>query len=145
MNHRVQVFMSGCLTLKFSGSWKTVTGAASTGGMEGSAAFPLLLPPSGEIGMVSSGTGSCGLAVAIVNSGGGVVFKKGKVWMEENKKAVDVARTTFEQSPGVLKGERKEAKVRVRISGRSCRQICLREWLFPAANVGMMQRRARLP
>lgn len=25
MNHRVQLFASGCTTLKFSGSWKTVT------------------------------------------------------------------------------------------------------------------------
>lgn len=67
MNHNVQLFINGCLTLKFSGSWKTVIcsvslyslfGALPLGGAISSAA----LPPSGEIGMVSRGTGEDGLA-----------------------------------------------------------------------------------
>ena len=57
MNQSVHVFMSGCLTLKFSGSWKTVRISPSP---------PALLvedcsSPSpefsvGEMGIVSSGT-----------------------------------------------------------------------------------------
>jgi hypothetical protein len=54
VNHSVHVFMRGCLTLKFSGSWKTVRTSPS--------AVSALLddfspePSVGEIGIVSSGT-----------------------------------------------------------------------------------------
>jgi hypothetical protein len=56
VNHNVHLFIKGCLTVKFSGSWKTVTGSLLKG------AFGLMSPlvlmvPSGEIGMVSRGTG----------------------------------------------------------------------------------------
>lgn len=57
MNHSVHVFMSGCLTLKFSGSWKTVriSPSAVVALVDD---FSLLSPePSvGEMGIVSSGT-----------------------------------------------------------------------------------------
>lgn len=55
VNHRVHLFIKGCLTVKFSGSWKTVTGSLLKGAPKLS---PLaLMVPSGEIGMVSRGTG----------------------------------------------------------------------------------------
>jgi hypothetical protein len=54
VNQRVQVWARGCLTLKFSGSWKTVTTSPEFAvGAESEAASP----PSGEMGMVSRGTG----------------------------------------------------------------------------------------
>lgn len=57
MNHSVQVFMRGCLTLKFSGSWKTVRISLSSVALLVDD-FSLLSPePSvGEMGIVSSGT-----------------------------------------------------------------------------------------
>ncbi len=76
MNHRVQVFISGCLTLKFSGSWKTVicssslysflTPFAPFGAAFSSFTAPFVFPPSGEMGMVSSGTGETALALPLV-------------------------------------------------------------------------------
>ena len=64
MNHRVHSCIRGCLTLKFSGSWKTVTCSSP----EFAAPFVLVAPFSevmfgsmfsvaGEMGIVSSGTG----------------------------------------------------------------------------------------
>lgn len=59
VNQRVQVCCSWCLTLKLEGSSKTVT----TLPLEAAplVALSSLLSPSGEMGMVSSGTGSVGL------------------------------------------------------------------------------------
>ena len=59
MNHKVHWFAKGCLTLKCSGSWKTVT-ICSSGNFSEASAVPL--PPSGDIGMVSRGTGDFGKA-----------------------------------------------------------------------------------
>ena len=58
VNHRVHVFIKGCLTLKFSGSWKTVIGSVALKALlEASLpSFAPEIPPSGEIGIVSSGT-----------------------------------------------------------------------------------------
>lgn len=76
MNHNVQTFMSGCLTLKFSGSWKTVRISPSC-----AASFDELLVFSpalstGEMGIVSSGTCWLGLGAlatsAMVNAVGGM-------------------------------------------------------------------------
>ena len=65
MNQRVHSFISGCLTLKLSLSWKTVTGSSELFPLEvvGSLDPELSDSPSfvGEIGMVSSGTGEAGL------------------------------------------------------------------------------------
>lgn len=58
MNHSVQVFMSGCLTLKFSASWKTVlTSPSDVELVDCSLDSPdELLSSTGEMGMVSRGT-----------------------------------------------------------------------------------------
>jgi hypothetical protein len=84
VNHRVHVFIKGCLTLKFSESWKTVRTSPSPVAPEED--FSLLSPePSvGEMGIVSSGT--CWLvfgAVAtsvIVNVLEEGRMSKGSVW-----------------------------------------------------------------
>jgi hypothetical protein len=59
VNHKVHLFISGCLTLKCSGSWKTVTGSVLLEKSSDGLSLEPLLPttPSGEIGMVSRGTG----------------------------------------------------------------------------------------
>jgi len=57
VNHNVHLCVSGCLTLKFSGSWNTVICASSPR----SAFSSGVLPPSGEIGMVERSTGEAGL------------------------------------------------------------------------------------
>lgn len=57
MNHKVHSWSRGCLTLKFSGSWKTVTVSPEDVPLVESAA----LSPSGEMGMVSRGTGDLGI------------------------------------------------------------------------------------
>ena len=49
MNHKVHLFANGCLTLKLSLSWKTVTCSLSTFGF-------LFSSPTGEIGMVDRST-----------------------------------------------------------------------------------------
>lgn len=59
MNHNVQAFMSGCFTLKFSGSWKTVTGESSVSAPREESVVSLDLLSAGDIGMVSRGTGCC--------------------------------------------------------------------------------------
>ena len=59
MNHNVQAFMSGCFTLKFSGSWKTVTVESSVSAPREESVVSLDLLSAGDIGMVSSGTGCC--------------------------------------------------------------------------------------
>ena len=73
MNHSDHVFMSGCLTLKFSGSWKTVRTSPSFSVLLVDD-FSLVLSPEpsvGEMGIVSSGTCWSGLGAvatsAIVN------------------------------------------------------------------------------
>lgn len=55
MNHRVQLEARGCLTLKLSLSSNTVTGLES---VEAAASLEaeVLLPPSGETGMVDRST-----------------------------------------------------------------------------------------
>ena len=63
MNHRVHSCIKGCLTLKFSGSWKTVTcsspdfWAPLLAVASSEVIFGLIFSFAGEIGMVSSGTG----------------------------------------------------------------------------------------
>ena len=61
MNHRVHLFSSGCLTLKFSLSWKTVTTLPS-------ASFVSEAPPEGEMGMVERST--CWSMLAAAGAGG---------------------------------------------------------------------------
>jgi hypothetical protein len=66
VNHKVHLFMSGCLTLKCSGSWKTVTGSLLLEkARDGVSVEPLPTTPSGEIGMVSSGTGCDATSVMV--------------------------------------------------------------------------------
>lgn len=50
VNHRVHLCISGCLTVKFSLSWKTVMSSILE------SAVSALLPPSGEMGMVVRST-----------------------------------------------------------------------------------------
>lgn len=62
VNQRVHAFCSWCLTLKLAGSSKTVTTFWSL--WAGVDELPLVasaMPPSGEMGMLSSGTGSDGM------------------------------------------------------------------------------------
>ena len=54
MNHKVHWFISGCLTLKFSGSWNTVISSDSVYFGPDVPFSPL--SPFGEIGIVSRGT-----------------------------------------------------------------------------------------
>lgn len=57
MNHRVHVFISGCLTLKFSGSWNTVRISLSIVVLlDDDLSWLSLELPTGEMGIVSSGT-----------------------------------------------------------------------------------------
>lgn len=57
MNQSVQVFMSGCLTLKFSASWKTVRISPSEVAFVDAWSLASLDDWSeGEMGIVSSGT-----------------------------------------------------------------------------------------
>jgi hypothetical protein len=79
VNHRVHVFIKGCLTLKFSGSWKTVRTSPSPVAPEDD--FSLLSPePSvGEMGIVSSGT--CWLVFGAVATSVIVnVLEEGRMW-----------------------------------------------------------------
>jgi hypothetical protein len=58
VNQSVHLCIRGCLTLKLSLSWKTVTcSAGSTRGF----LFSSLFAPSGEIGIVDRSTGMSGL------------------------------------------------------------------------------------
>lgn len=90
MNHRVHSCIRGCLTLKFSGSWKTVTCSSP----DFAAPLRVVAPLSavmlgstfsfaGEIGMVSRGTGELDLilvgAVNEVDMAGGRIRKAVKV------------------------------------------------------------------
>ena len=71
MNHNVHLCSSGCLTLKCSGLWKTVTGPLASVELS-PAAEPLdalewpLVELSGEMGMVLSGTGSLPLTEVVM-------------------------------------------------------------------------------
>lgn len=58
MNHSVHVFMSGCLTLKLSASWKTVRISPSDVGAVDSWSLDSVdgVSSEGEMGIVSSGT-----------------------------------------------------------------------------------------
>lgn len=80
MNHRVHSLIRGCLTLKFSGSWKTVTfpspALVSLFAPSSEVMLGFLFSSLGEMGMVSRGTGELGLilvgavaSVAIAKSG----------------------------------------------------------------------------
>jgi hypothetical protein len=60
VNQRVHLCIRGCLTLKLSGSWKTVI-CSSPLGVD---LDRFVLPPSGEIGMVERSTGDDGFAKA---------------------------------------------------------------------------------
>jgi hypothetical protein len=66
VNHSVHVFMRGCLTLKFSASWKTVRISLSlVVAVVSDCSLALSPEPSvGEMGIVSSGT--CWLALGAV-------------------------------------------------------------------------------
>ncbi len=70
MNHSVHSFINGCLTLKFSESWKTVTESllvfavsAAVLELSSEAMAESVFDLSGEMGMVSRGTGELGLIV----------------------------------------------------------------------------------
>lgn len=57
MNQSVQVFMRGCLTLKFSASWKTVLISPSKAALvEPCVLASLEVFSDGEMGIVSNGT-----------------------------------------------------------------------------------------
>ncbi len=65
MNHNVQVFMRGCLTLKFSASWKTVTFSPFVG----RAAFSLLVSVAASELFTGAGATSaivCGFFVCLL-------------------------------------------------------------------------------
>ena len=65
VNHSVQVFKSGCLTLKFSGSWNTVLISLSAPPLAEEVVLVLPTEPSdGDMGIVSSGTCCCGFGAA---------------------------------------------------------------------------------
>ena len=71
VNHSVQRFIKGCLTLKFSGSWKTVISSSDLPallGSDGSSTFEPLVPLVGETGMVSRGTGEVGFAPLVLEA-----------------------------------------------------------------------------
>jgi len=72
VNHRVHVFMRGCLTLKLLGSSKTVliwfSSELDVGAVPDSPAPLLVLPSEGEMGMVSSGTDCCCGLTAVATS-----------------------------------------------------------------------------
>jgi hypothetical protein len=62
VNHSVHLFISGCLTLKLELSWKTVMVSVSPS----SGLAPLVpLGASGEIGIVSNGTGCDATSVIV--------------------------------------------------------------------------------
>ena len=66
VNHRVHLFMSGCLTLKLSGSWNTVICSLGSSVL-GAVVIPSSLSSSeGEMGMVSRGTWVSGWACVAV-------------------------------------------------------------------------------
>lgn len=61
MNHKVHLCISGCFTLKLSGSWKTVICSSLL-----AAGFSSLSSsPSRETGMVDRSTGAVGSAAAV--------------------------------------------------------------------------------
>ena len=67
VNQSVHWFMSGCLTLKFSGSWKTVISSLSLYSFFGAPPFGATFSsPAGEMGMVSRGTWVSGLIDPLV-------------------------------------------------------------------------------
>lgn len=68
MNHSVHVFMSGCLTLKFSGSWKTVRISPSSVVALVDFSWLSLEFSVGEIGIVSSGTCWLGLGAVATSA-----------------------------------------------------------------------------
>ena len=58
VNHNVHSCINGCLTLKLSGSWKTVTfSSESRFAVPIFSVMPSMLPSVGEMGIVSRGTG----------------------------------------------------------------------------------------
>lgn len=75
MNHKVQVFINGCLTLKLSLSWNTVICSLSEG-FDALDVSVALLSPFGETGIVDRSTwpaefcsplaGAASVAVAMV-------------------------------------------------------------------------------
>jgi hypothetical protein len=75
VNHSVHVFMSGCLTLKFSASWNTVLTSLSESALaDGFVGSPAALS-EGEMGIVSSGTcwlGFGAVATSVIVCGGDV-------------------------------------------------------------------------
>lgn len=78
MNHRVQVFMSGCFTLKFSGSWNTVRISPSeVGAVELCSLDSPEVPSDGEMGIVSRGTCWFGLGAVATSA---IVTVEGVKW-----------------------------------------------------------------
>jgi hypothetical protein len=61
VNHRVHLFIKGCLTLKLSLSWKTVI-CSSPDSPLGFLFSSWPLEPPGEMGMVERSTGDAGLS-----------------------------------------------------------------------------------
>lgn len=70
MNHSVHVFIRGCLTLKFSGSWKTVRISPSPvlSLADDFSCVPSFELSTGEMGIVSSGTCCCGLGAVATSA-----------------------------------------------------------------------------
>ena len=81
MNHRVHLFCRGCLTLKLSLSWKTVTGVPSALVSPPSD----LSPPVGEMGMVDKSTCLSMLPASVETSAMMTVFPNGSVCVYPGK------------------------------------------------------------
>ena len=79
MNHKVHSCIKGCLTLKFSGSWKTVTCSSPDCAAPSSEdIFGLGFSFAGEIGIVSRGTGELDfIVVAVTDMAEGRMLKVG--------------------------------------------------------------------
>ena len=82
MNHKVHSCIKGCLTLKFSGSWKTVTCSSPDWvALSSEVIFGLAFSFAGEMGMVSRGTGELDLIVvgrvAVTDMAGSGMLKEG--------------------------------------------------------------------
>jgi hypothetical protein len=83
VNHRVHVFCSWCLTLKLLGSSNTVTIFSCSCSAPLAPLVASVTAPSGEMGMVSSGTGSDGILLCpLVSAMAVVCVRRGRanVW-----------------------------------------------------------------
>jgi hypothetical protein len=74
VNHKVQVCINGCLTLKLSASWKTVRTELGSRAASMLALMDSPLPPSGEMGIVVKSTGESATDAMIACYGTGECF-----------------------------------------------------------------------